>query len=263
MFHLKDKNLFSYKKNESKYEFYFNNKRSPVFNKSDINYVADLERESRHEYKYLLFETTKPSTPINLCFDYSKDKQFKSKTDCQRQCKLIEEKDCCFKRQDCGIKWSLEKKSNCSLDYVNRRISGSISFGRPYYENIEEPRMFPGIEDCSDCPQDCTSFMHSVSHINSKHTFTITSQLQIQDTEPVVKIEFSLKLSMIEYVIYIASCISLWFGFSMFQTLLDLTKKFNKSLNEKNSNSNPMFIKTNRIQNINSTPITHHTITLT
>ena len=157
--------LLSYKKNDSKYEFFFNNKRSPVFHRDDINYVAHLERESIHKYKYLLFETTKPSTPTNVCFDYSKENQFKSKSDCERQCEHIKGKKCCLKQGKCPFRWKHDEKSNCSLDYVNRRISER--FDLPYYENIEEPRMFPGIKECSDCPQDCTSFMHSVSHINS------------------------------------------------------------------------------------------------
>ena len=162
----------------------------------------------------------------------------------------MKEKDCCLKREDCGIVWNLEK-SNCSLDYVYWRIIEK--YNMPYYENIEEPRMFPGIEKCSDCPQDCTSFMHSVSHMFSNQ-WPGRFAIRIHDTEPVVKIKFSLKLSIIEYVIYIASCISLWFGFSLFQTLLDLTKKFNTSLDNKNVHSNQMFIKTNRIHH--RTPLT-------
>ena len=118
----------------------------------------------------------------------------------------------------------------------------------PYYENIEEPRMFPGIKECSDCPQDCTSFMYSVSHINSLGWRGKVFAIRIDDTEPVIKIIISLKLSIIEYVIYIASCMSLWFGFSVLQTLLDLTKKFKKSLDEKNLNSNQIFIKTKNIR---------------
>ena len=47
------------------------------------------------------------------------------------------------------------------------------------------------------------------------------------------RIVFSVKLTLTEYIIYIASCIGLWFGFSIFDSICELVCKVRKLIESK------------------------------
>ena len=250
-FSLRD--LFQYHTEHTSYFYlYINRKRARVEEMGDLNQIAMLPRNSSNVLTYTLFKTIKTSTPIRPCMDYSDNPNFETRSSCIRQCQLIKEIQCC--QLSCKENYN-KTQFNCSYENVDRFLSRGFSF-RPYYSKVPKPRMFPGIDDCNDCPQDCVSFMHLISTHQNKIQIAADFYLKIHDTDPVVEIDISVKISLIEYIIYIASCIGLWFGFSLFQMLSDLTSKLKKSLDEKNNNSNPLFIKTNRIQTNSENNIT-------
>ena len=101
-----------------------------------------------------------------------------------------------------------------------------------------DPKMFPGIKGCHECPNDCEISMYQFSIIpvwnGSNHTADLL--IELLDTDPVIEIEFSVKLSLIEYIIYMAGCMGLWFGFSMYQTVLEVVTVLKKSLEKQNPN---------------------------
>ena len=237
------RNFFQYHIENSFFALYINDKRARVYDMSDLNFIAKLPRNSSNLFTYTLFKTIRTSSPIRPCMDYSDNLNFDTRSSCIRQCQLIKETECC--QLSCKENYK-NRQFNCSYNNVDRILSRENL--RPYYSKVPKPRMFPGIDDCNDCPQDCVSFMHLISTHQTEYKTTADFYLVMKDTDPVVEIDISVKLSLIEYIIYIASCVSLWFGFSLFQSLNDLTSKLKKSLDEKNANSNPIFIQTNRIQ---------------
>ena len=158
------------------------------------------------QYRYNVYKTVKPSTLINPCIEYSKEKHFKSRSYCLRQCEMI------------------KSMKNPSLKYGQRFH---------YKKTLQSPlRMFPNIKNCDECPQECTNLIYVFSEpitTDSNHLIRIS----MYGTDPVIDILFSVKLSLIEYVIYIASCVGLWFGFSMFQSLFYFNKIMKKYLERK------------------------------
>ena len=82
--------------------------------------------------------------------------------------------------------------------------------------------------------------------------------LILKDTDPVIEIIFSVKLSLSEYIIYIASCISLWFGFSIFQSLIDLVVNSIKEIGKRRPNHNRTMNQINGLNHHSTQLINNH-----
>ena len=208
----------SEKYNFTQYYYALNFKRTLNQMRSDFHsYYRGISPIHSHlQYRYTVYKTVKPSTLIHPCIEYSEEKHFKSRSYCLRQCEMIKSMEKCSKKYGPGF------ALNCS--HQEHRF---------HYRDLSPPRMFPNIKNCQDCPQDCTNLIYVFMEPIKRYTKDLI-RISMFGTDPVIDILFSVKLSLIEYVIFIASCISLWFGFSMFQSLFYVDKLIKKYYERKN-----------------------------
>ena len=83
--------------------------------------------------------------------------------------------------------------------------------------------MYPGIKHCNECPLECDTYMFQPTK-EQLQTFEDKFDLIVvlEASNRIIRIKFSVKLSILEFIIYIASCFGLWFGLSVFQSLNDI-----------------------------------------
>ena len=238
-------NIFTYKTRRDLYEinFYFNYRRTSVHNYTDLTPEMHLKADFKYHFTYMLFKTIKQSTPAHPCIDYSNFPHFESRSDCVRQCVALKEYTSCLEHKD------IQKRiPNCS--------SLKKSYGFYYNRVEEEPVMFPSIKNCNQCPLDCTSSMYLISYNRMLPQFVTRYAdlyVTVDDTDPVEEIVFSVKLTLTEYIIYIASCIGLWFGFSIFDSICELVCKVRKLIESKDSKSSNLLIINNNMNQISNT----------
>ena len=209
------KGLYSFPNVTSKVFVYLHGRSAPFFDFNEHQYTQIVqERNLRNVITYTLYKTIKPSTPTSPCLDYSENKFFRSNKDCIHQC---------------------------------HKVTGHVTTGTFYNESTDfKPRMFPGIEECYECPKDCVLRMYDFTitpQLVKKHDFDLL--IELMDTDPVIEIESSVKLTMVEYIIYIAGCIGLWFGFSIFGTTMEIWMKIIKCWEKSTNRSNRVLIQAN------------------
>ena len=193
------RNLFQFHLKPSSYfSLYIHHKRARVHNMKDLNLIATFPRNSSNFLTYTLFKTTSTSTPMRPCVEYSNKLNFETRSSCIRQCQLIKETECCLKQLSCEENYK-NRQFNCSYKNVDRILSIGGYNRRPHYSKVPKPRMFPGIYHCKDCPQDCVSFMHLIYTHQTADKTTANFYIRMEDTDPVVEIDISVKLSLIEY----------------------------------------------------------------
>ena len=224
---------------------FLHDQRSPAYDFINMtgHSIIVSKNHNNLDIKYTLYKTIKPSTTVNPCINYSEKKFFKSRDHCSTQCQAIQARKLCLKDPKRGWKFD-QKATHCTDRYINRRFVF-------YNESDWNPVMFPEIKDCNRCPQECLTFMYQMSLAVREEPISKPPDrhltIVIKDTDPKIEIIFTVKLSLSEYIIYIASCISLWFGFSIFHSLMDLMVKILKLMAKEESKriKNQIFVQNN------------------
>ncbi|KAI1283080.1 hypothetical protein HDE_12848 [Halotydeus destructor] len=154
-----------------------------------------------------------PAPYTTDCIDYDMLGKFSSKYDCIEKCK-VEKSVAILDR----VPFSAIIAESAA-EYLNRTILSNRDFA-----NLTLARIFNGIqESCRHAPQcrfsncyDEIQVTHALSH---KRTNDIEFNVHAP-REPFFEIWILPRLDIIDYVIYLCSCISIWLGFSA----LDLRK---------------------------------------
>ena len=193
---------------------YLHDRRHPLHDFNELDPLT-IDSSIRPKVTFSLFKTTKTSTPTEPCIKYSEDEYFKSRGHCVDQCKrFLFLKKCKLDILDPNNTVLYDVGSLCFKSYFD------YSFAFFNESGDYKPRMYPGIEKCSECPVDCVSFMFHARLEALPNAVSNDLYIKLMDSEPALEIEFSVKLSMLEYIIYIASCTGLWMGFSIFDSTL-------------------------------------------
>ena len=241
--------------NSDNIHVFLHDNRAPVYDFRNIKPVYYPGNSSKIAVTYTLYKTIKPSTVVNPCIDYSTGQSFKSRDHCIKQCEIMKSRKECLKNptDEAFSAFANPEDKNlthCSYPYINMLHVF-------YNESDFNPEMYPGIQDCNQCPHDCITFMYQIAepeiieaggYPDEPHDLWIL----FKDINPVILILFSVKLSLSEYIIYVAGCISLWFGCSIFHTTIDLVKSLAisfQSKKQKRKNRMKKIICNNFIQN--------------
>ena len=232
------------KKLENIFSLAIHDRKDPIYNRSNHNLIF-FKREFL-KIGYTVYETIRPSTLTYPCIDYAKQRFFRTRDHCIQQCKKIIERKECLKRGS--------SKESCSFEVINKNYNF-------HGESDYSPRMYPGIKNCNECPLECDTYMFQPTR-EQLQTFKdkIDLMVLLGPSNRIIRIKFSVKLSILEFIIYIASCFGLWFGLSVFQCLEELSIKIKKAFDDfklkKSNQTNLIFIQTNQLHQNN--PLQHH-----
>lgn len=153
---------------------------------------------------YRKYQSILIKTPNNFCVDYTKTR-FDSRDHCLEECDRLTEYRSCLKRGG----------DSCSLNayYQASRLAS----------DLDAPLKVVDFEGECKCPEECA--------VNYFNPFIVPVYMNgtviLAHVNPTTVVAYSLKLSLLEYIIYVASLSSLWFGFVIFDFLQTMTTKFN------------------------------------
>ena len=133
--------------------------------------------------------------PNHYCIDYRTMSRFESREHCKEEVDRIGSHNKCL------------SENNSSIDCNSlSMLKGSLSLAKIAISQPEVAR----------CPHSCSN--------NFYHTYIVSKQEQhdafiiVQHLNPTTRVIFSQNLTLLEYLIYMASLTSLWFGFVIFDT---------------------------------------------
>lgn len=99
-----------------------------------------------------------------------------------------------------------------SLTYT--KLRPNMIRSKAFDDNFME--FYDHYSECSKkCPLACNTSFYQLFRVSQYPDAPATFQLVLRSEYPTTRVVFSPKLTMLEYLIYIASCGSLWFGFSI------------------------------------------------
>ena len=212
-----------------------NDKTQPIYIRHNHHMIYFIREYLK--IGYTLYETIRPSTLRHPCIDYRKEKYFKTRDHCIQQCTKIFQRKNCLKLES--------SKERCSFEFLNKPYTF-------YDESDYSPRMYPGIKDCNECPQECLTLLFHSTKEKLPDLNGTDLKFYYAPSNTIIRIEFSVKLSVIEFIIYIASCFGLWFGLSVFHGLEELSIKIQKAFDDfklkrtnQTNQANLIFIQTN------------------
>ena len=161
------KTFYPLKPNGNDIMIYLHDNRWPLYHTSNLKIVKYKLNSGLFFLTYTLYKTIRPSTPSNQCIDYPKGSSFKSRDHCLQQCQLIRLQKLCYE------KLKLYKRLNCTYEDLNKNFFF-------YNDHDLKPRMFPGIEECDQCPFDCKTLMYLPAEPLSEEKFPLTNFLPIR-----------------------------------------------------------------------------------
>ena len=159
------RNLFSFKNSREPVKIYLHDRRAPIYgfdNLEEKEIIQDTQTENR--ITYTLYKTIRPSTLTYPCINYTETPFFTSRDHCIHQCRLFQ-------------------KDESSRSFVFYNDSSDFN-----------PKMYPGIKRCDECPQDCIELMYTFSIMKNLFQHPFDLAVSLYDTVPMVEIQFSVQL---------------------------------------------------------------------
>lgn len=155
---------------------------------------------------YKLFEADHIATPNQNCIDYTTTK-YESPKDCEL-------KTASYKRYAECVRNRTFDEMECRIRENNNRPGTVYNYTREALKIRPEPNLL-GL-----CPKEC--YERFYQPFLEKNPLSHGFWIKLKHLHVTTKISFTLDMVLLEYIIYVASLTSLWFGFVIFDSIRSL-----------------------------------------